>query len=165
MIGARGIATLAGIGYLRPAPGTWGSLAALPLAWGLHEIGGVWLLAAATLCVGVLGYFAIAAVTRDSAEADRPEIVVDELVGQWIALLPVSYGALFADVAFTALWPGILTAFLAFRLFDIWKPGPVGYVDRMEGPLPVLLDDVVAGWLAAMLVAVAAVLAHLPVIL
>ena len=165
MIGARGIATLAGVGDLRPAPGTWGSLVALPLAWGLHELGGVWLLAAGTLVMGVLGYLAIASMTRDSAEADRPEIVVDELVGQWIALLPVSYGAVFADVGFTTLWPGILTAFLAFRLFDIWKPGPVGYIDRMPGPLPVLLDDVVAGWLAAMVVAVAAVLAHLPVIL
>ena len=164
MIGANGIATLGGVGYLRPAPGTWGSLVALPLAWAIHVIGGFWLFLLATLAMAVLGYFAIAAMTRDAAKDDPSEIVVDELVGQWVALLPVSFGAMFADVSFGALWPGILTAFLAFRLFDIWKPGPVGYVDRMEGPLPVLLDDVVAGWLAAMVVAVAAVIAHIPVL-
>ena len=71
---------------------------------------------------------------------------------------------MFADAEFLTLWPGIITAFLAFRLFDIWKPGPVGYVDRMKGPLPVMLDDVIAGWLAAMVVAVAGVLAHLVLI-
>lgn len=164
MIAARGIATLGGLGQLRPAPGTWGSLVALPLAWALHAIGGFWLFFLASFAMAGIGYLAVKAVTAGADDADRPEIVVDELVGQWIALWPVSFGAMFADVPFGALWPGIVTGFLAFRLFDIWKPGPVGYVDRMPGPLPVMLDDVVAGWLAALVVAVAGVLAHLVLI-
>ncbi len=157
---ATGMATLCGVGYLRPAPGTWGSAAALPLAWAIHVLGGFWLLFAATLVFAVLGHFAIVALTRGRDDADLSEIVIDELVGQWIALWPVSFGAMFAGVPFGALWPGIVTAFLAFRLFDIWKPGPVGYVDRMKGPLPVMLDDVIAGWLAALVVAVFGALWH-----
>jgi phosphatidylglycerophosphatase A len=161
---SRMIATVFGIGYLRPASGTWGSLAAIPMAWALHEIGGFWLLAAATLVVTVLGWWATEREIATSDIKDPSEIVVDEVAGQWIALWPVSFGAVFAGADFLALWPGIVTAFLAFRLFDIWKPGPVGWADRQEGALGVMADDLIAGWLAAMVVAVAAVLAHLPLI-
>ena len=81
MNAASGLATLAGVGYLRPAPGTWGSVVALPLAWLVHELGGFWLFFAATLAVGVIGHLAIAAMTQGADDADRSEIVVDELVG------------------------------------------------------------------------------------
>lgn len=161
----RAIATLGPIGHLRPAPGTWGSLAAIPLAWGLHQLGGFALVFAATLAVTGLGWWAVAAATRDSAEKDPSEIIIDEVVGQWIALWPVSLGAQMAGADFWALWPGVLTAFIAFRLFDILKPGPVGWADRQEGPFGVMADDVIAGWLAAMVVAVLAVVAHLPMAL
>jgi phosphatidylglycerophosphatase A len=67
-------------------------------------------------------------------------------------------------VGFLDLWPGIVTAFLAFRLFDIWKPGPVGWADRQQGALGVMADDLIAGWLAALVVAVFAVVAHLVLI-
>jgi phosphatidylglycerophosphatase A len=160
----RMIATLAGIGYLRPASGTWGSLAALPLAWALHQIGGFWLLAAATLAVAAIGWWAVAREIAGSDIKDPSEIVIDEVAGQWIALWPVSFGAVFAGAEVLALWPGIVTAFLAFRLFDIWKPGPVGWADRQDGAMGVMADDLIAGWLAALVVAVAAVVAHLPVI-
>jgi phosphatidylglycerophosphatase A len=160
----RMIATLAGIGYLRPASGTWGSLAALPLAWALHQIGGFWLLAAATLAVAAIGWWAVAREIAESDIKDPSEIVIDEVAGQWIALWPVSFGAVFAGAEVLALWPGIVTAFLAFRLFDIWKPGPVGWADRQDGAMGVMADDLIAGWLAALVVAVAAVVAHLPVI-
>ncbi len=160
----RMIATLAGIGYLRPASGTWGSLTALPLAWALHQIGGFWLLAAATLAVAAIGWWAVAREIAESDIKDPSEIVIDEVVGQWIALWPVSFGAVFAGAEVLALWPGIVTAFLAFRLFDIWKPGPVGWADRQDGAMGVMADDLIAGWLAALVVAVAAVVAHLPVI-
>jgi len=60
-----------------------------------------------------------------------------------------------------ALWPGLLTAFLAFRAFDILKPGPVGWADRQHGAFGIMADDIIAGWLAAMIVALFAVLAHL----
>jgi phosphatidylglycerophosphatase A len=154
------IATFLYVGLLRPAPGTWGSLAALPVAWALHEIGGPILLVAATVVVAALGWWATAVEIAGTPDEDPSEIVIDEVAGQWIALWPVSIGAAMAGTSFIALWPGILTAFLAFRVFDIWKPGPVGLADRKKGPTGVMLDDIVAGWLAAMVVAVAAVIAH-----
>ena len=157
---SRLIATFLYVGLLKPAPGTWGSLAALPAAWALHAIGGPFLLIAATVAVFAVGWWATAVEIAGKEDQDPSEIVIDEVAGQWVALWPVSVGAAMAGVPFTALWPGIVAAFLAFRLFDIWKPGPVGLADRQKGPMGVMLDDVVAGWLAAMVVALLAVLAH-----
>jgi phosphatidylglycerophosphatase A len=54
----------------------------------------------------------------------------------------------------------LVTSFIAFRLFDIWKPGPVGWADRKHGPLGVMLDDLIAGVMAAVVVVALAVLAH-----
>lgn len=156
------IATVGGVGHLRPAPGTWGSLVALPLAWGLHALGGPLLLVIATLVVTGLGWWAVGIETRDSTDKDPSEIVIDEVAGQWIALWPVSIGAAMSVAAFTALWPGIVVAFVAFRALDILKPGPIGWADRQPGALGVMADDLIAGWLAALVVAVAAFLAHLP---
>lgn len=158
------IATLFGIGYLRPAPGTWGSLAALPLAWGLHVLGGFPALVVATLVVFVLGWWAVAQWTRGQADHDPSEAVIDEVAGQWLALWPVSFGAAFADVAVLALWPGWIAAFLLFRLFDIWKPGVIGRADRRGDALGTMLDDLLAGVFAAAGVAVLGVLWHLGVL-
>jgi phosphatidylglycerophosphatase A len=158
----RALCTLGPIGHLRPAPGTWGSAVAIPLAWGLHAWGGFWLFALATALVTLLGWWAVGQATKDSAEKDPSEIIIDEVAGQWVALWPVSLGAQMAGADFWALWPGVVTAFVAFRLFDIWKPGPVGWADRQPGAFGVMADDVIAGWIAALVVVVFAVLAHLP---
>jgi phosphatidylglycerophosphatase A len=158
----RAIATLGPIGHLRPGPGTWGSAAAILLAWAIHALGGFGLFFAATLAVTGLGWWAVSEATRGQADKDPAEIVIDEVAGQWIALWPVSLGAQMAGTDFWALWPGIVTAFVAFRLLDILKPGPVGWADRQEGAFGVMADDLIAGWLAAMVVAVLAVIAHLP---
>lgn len=155
------ITTLAGIGFLRPAPGTWGSLAALPLAWALHVLGGFGLVLAASVGVTALGWWTTRVEIADATDKDPSEIVIDEVAGQWVALWPVSLGATLTGSEFLDLWPGIVTAFLAFRLFDILKPGPVGWADRQEGAFGVMADDVIAGWLAGMVVAVLAVFAHL----
>ena len=157
---SRLIATLFGTGYLRPAPGTWGSLAALPLAWALHVLGGFPLVAAATLGVFALGWWATAEMTRGAADHDPSEIVIDEVAGQWLALWPVSAGAWHVGADILALWPGWIVAFLGFRLFDIWKPGPVGWADRRGDALGTMLDDVFAGLIAALCVAGAAAAAH-----
>lgn len=161
----RAIATVFFVGHLRPAPGTWGSLAAIPLAWAVHVLGGFLALVLATLALVWLGWWAVTEATKDSADKDPSEIVIDEVAGQWIALWPVSLGAQVAGAGFWALWPGVLTAFLAFRLFDIWKPGPVGWADRQQGAFGVMADDMIAGWLAALVVAVLAAIAHLPQVL
>lgn len=157
---SRLIATVLMVGYLRPAPGTWGSLAALPLAWGLVWLAGPHGLAIGALSVFALGLWATAEMTRGGADHDPSEIVIDEVAGQWIALLPVAYGAAHAGIDPVRLWPGWLAALLLFRLFDIWKPGPVGWADRRGDALGVMLDDVIAGLLAAIGVGALAWLAH-----
>ncbi len=154
------LTTFFGAGLLRPAPGTWGSFAALPAAWVLHMLGGFWALALGTALVFLIGWWATIQETRGLADPDLSEIVIDEVAGQWLALWPVSLGAVMMGVPVTALWPGWIVAFLAFRAFDIWKPGPVGMADRMHTPLGVMLDDIIAGGLAAMVVALAALVAH-----
>ncbi len=124
------IATLFGIGHLRPAPGTWGALAALPLAIGLYLLSGPWGVVVATVAVGFAGLWATRVETAGSADKDPGHIVIDEVVGQWIALWPVFFGAAGASVGVLALWPGWVAGFVLFRLFDIWKPGPIGWADR-----------------------------------
>lgn len=153
-------ATFGYVGLLRPAPGTWGSAAAVIAAWGVIEWRGYIGLALLTVIMFVLGWGVTEMETRGKDDHDPSEIVIDEVVGQWIALLPVAIGLSHTGATFWMLWPGVLTAFLAFRLFDIWKPGPVGWADRMEGPLGVMLDDVIAGVLAALVVIAGAWIAH-----
>ncbi|WP_296764963.1 phosphatidylglycerophosphatase A [Sediminimonas sp.] len=154
------IATFFYVGHLRPAPGTWGSLAALPVAWVIYTVGGVWVFLAALALVMPLGWWATRADTAGAADHDPSEIVIDEVAGQWLALAPVLIGAAHVGAAPLALWPGWITAFAAFRLFDIWKPGPVGWADRRNDALGVMLDDIIAGALAAAVVVAAAALSH-----
>lgn len=154
------VATLAYVGHLRPAPGTWGSLVALPYAWAVHWLGGFPLLLFATVLAFMAGWWATARMTAGSGNHDPSEIVVDELVGQWIALLPISYAASTVGVSILALWPGWIAAFALFRLFDITKPLFVGWADRRGDALGVMLDDVFAGVIAAVGVMVLAGLAH-----
>jgi len=157
---SRVITTFFGVGLLRPAPGTWGSAAAVPVAYLIHLLGGFPALLIATLLVFFIGWWATAEATRGKEDHDPSEIVIDEVAGQWVALLPVSIGAVHAGGDMLALYPGIITAFLAFRLFDIWKPGPVGWADRKSTALGVMLDDIIAGVLAALVVMLAAGLTH-----
>ncbi len=111
--------------------------------------------------MAALGYWAARAETRGGGDPDPAEIVVDEVVGQWIALFPLSAGLWFAGVAPQVFpWPGWLGAFLMFRLFDIWKPWPVSWADRRPGALGIMLDDILAGLMAAAVVSLAAALAH-----
>ncbi|MGJ5620832.1 phosphatidylglycerophosphatase A family protein [Sulfitobacter sp. MF3-043] len=153
-------ATLLGVGYIRPAPGTWGSLVALPYAWLVHIIGGFPLLILGVVAAFLIGWWATAAMTQGSDEHDPSEIVVDELVGQWIALLPLSYAAWSMQISILAMWPGWIAAFALFRLFDIWKPWIVGWADRRGDAMGVMLDDVFAGVFAAIGVMALAALYH-----
>ena len=162
----RQIATLFGIGWLRPAPGTWASAATVAAGYALHRIGHFPLVALATLVVLGVGFWAIVGYTRGMAPGDRhgidrPEIVVDEAAGQLIALCATSAGFWFAGLPREVIpWPGIVAPFLFFRLFDIWKPWLVGRADRRHDPAGVMLDDLWAGIFAAMATMVAAGLAH-----
>ncbi|NOE32682.1 MULTISPECIES: phosphatidylglycerophosphatase A [unclassified Ruegeria] len=160
MTTAQVIGTVGGVGYLHPAPGTWGSLAALPMAWILHTLGGFPLLALATLAVFVGGLWATRVMTEGQDDHDPSEIVVDEVAGQFIALWAISYPSWAHGINITALWPGWVAGFILFRLFDITKPGPVGWADRRGDPMGVMLDDVIAGVFAAIGVMILAGIAH-----
>ena len=155
------LATVFGVGYLRPAPGTWGSLAALPLFWAIHVyLGGPVATTIATIAVTLVGWWSIARATQGSDNHDPSEIVIDEVAGQWVALLPMSFGAAAMGVGVLDLYPGWIAAFVLFRLFDIWKPGPVGWADRRDDAFGVMFDDIIAGAMAAVVMLIFAGLSH-----
>lgn len=135
----RMLATWFGSGLSPVAPGTMGSLAALPFAWGLLVWGGTPALLAGAAAVFVLGIPVSAAYGRQIGRDDPGEIVIDEVAGQWLALVPAGL-----DPVLFAL------GFVFFRLFDVWKPWPVSWADRsLKGGLGVMVDDILAGVLAA----------------
>ena len=84
------IATIFGIGYLRPAPGTWGSLFALILAILLVKIFGIIGFIFALLSISAFGWWATSVYLKQIETEDPSEVVIDELVGQWIAVLPIA---------------------------------------------------------------------------
>jgi phosphatidylglycerophosphatase A len=125
-------------------PGTWASLVALPCAWAVCGLCGKVGLAAATVIVVAAGCWAAAEMAKASATKDPGAIVIDEVAGQWLVLLaadldPLSYAL----------------AFLLFRIFDIWKPWPVSWVDRrLTGGLGIMLDDLLAAVYAVLALSV-----------
>jgi len=156
---ARNIATVFGVGRIPFAPGTWGSLVALPLAWGLHAAGGIALLVTITVGLFVAGYSATFEYL-DGQVADPSVVVIDDVVGQLIALWPLSWGLGMAGADPAVFpWPGWIGAFVMFRFFDILKPPPINWADR-PGAFGVMLDDVVAGFLAGAVMLIAAGFAH-----
>jgi len=138
------IATGCGIGLLRPAPGSWASLAALPFGWlMMMGFGPAGPLAAAAVAF-VAGCWASARVAKASGVFDPGFVVIDEIAAQWLIL------------AATPLdWRFYLAAFLLFRLFDIWKPFPADWLDRtVKGGFGIMLDDVAAAIYVLILIAI-----------
>ena len=139
--------TAGGLGFLRPAPGTWGSAGALvfwwfllsPLHWSLQ-------------LVIIAAYFALSwwlcnRLIAQLGLRDEPQIVADEVAGMWLALawLPQSLG-----------WA--LAAFLLFRAADILKPGPISVLDRrLHNGLGIMADDLLAGGFCALVLGLAAI--------
>ncbi len=140
---ASGIALWFGAGKLPRAPGTWGSLAALPFAWLIVEATGTPLsLLLAALVLLPIGVWASALHSERTNTHDAGEIVVDEVAGQWIALAVAPLSPL-----------GWILAFVLFRIFDIVKPWPISWIDqRVSGGWGIMLDDIVAGLFAAVCV-------------
>ena len=142
------ISTWFGVGLLPGPTGTWGSAAAVVLAEALRSRWG--LVPVAALALGAIAA-GIPAATRTAlllGVKDPKEVVVDEVAGQAITLLGLH--AAFPGLAGGAAAGGVLAAFLLFRLLDIWKPGPVGALERLPGGTGIVLDDVAAGALGAL---------------
>lgn len=142
------VATVGGIGLMPWAPGTWASLLALPVGWLLLAGVGVWGLVGATLTVTVAGIWSAARVADATGIEDPSMVVIDEVAGQWVTLV---------GLAFLIAEPSAVEyaiAFVAFRVFDIAKPWPVSWADRrVDGGLGVMLDDLLAGGYAIVVVA------------
>ena len=135
------IASGFGSGLSPVAPGTAGSAVALLPWFALRELS-LPIFAVALLLAFALGVRASNIVIAQIRIDDPGVIVWDEFVGQWIALAPLLW--------FVRGWPWIIIGFVLFRLFDIFKPWPVSWADRsIKGGLGVMLDDVLAGLYAA----------------
>ena len=152
------IATGFGSGYLKPAPGTWGTLAGL-LAWlllvqGLRTLGGAWAswaLLSAPLVLTLVAVWAADRVVAETGQKDPSFIVADEWAGIWFAVTPLLFTATLQPQPLM-LWAARLVApFMLFRLFDIWKPGIVDKAQNLPGGWGVVMDDVLAGILAALI--------------
>ena len=136
---AKFVVTWFWLGLLRPGPGTWGSFGALLVAVLATINFGPFALPVLTLVLLPIAFWAISHYQKTTHSHDASEIVVDEVIGIWIALCFVP-----ADVLLYVL------GFVLFRLFDILKPWPVGWADReLKGATGVLADDVLAGIMAA----------------
>jgi phosphatidylglycerophosphatase A len=153
------LATGFGSGYLKPAPGTWGSLAGL-IAWLLLVLGvqalawrvGPWLLLGAPLALTLVAVWAADRVVKETGIKDPSFVVIDEWAGLWVALTPLLF-TLTLQPQPALLWAARLVApFMLFRLFDIWKPGVVDRAQALPGGWGVVMDDVLAGLLAALIV-------------
>ncbi len=146
------IATFFGAGLLRPASGTWASAITVALAVLAYQAGAALLVPLGCVLASLAGFWAVPRYLADRPGEDPPEVVIDEVAGQLLALsftvIPLwRHGV--ADIALTA-WPGWVAPFLLFRLFDIWKPWLVGRADRMKGTAGVMLDDLWAGLFAGL---------------
>jgi len=137
------LGTFFGAGLMRPGPGTYGSVAAVLLWFGaihaLHPstlaqtIGTI----IAAIAIALIGIPAASIVARESGREDPGHVVIDEVAGQWFAL-----------IAIPADWKHAALALLLFRLLDITKPPPVRQLERLHGGTGIMLDDVAAGLIA-----------------
>ena len=136
-LAAEWIGTVFYIGKLPLAPGTWASIFAVLCWYFLFQSVNPFALPAISLFLFVIGGIASDTIVKHSKERDPSRIVIDEWVGQWVALsmMPVN------------IRTGVV-AFVAFRIFDIIKPGPVRKMEKIPGGWGVMADDVMAGIMA-----------------
>lgn len=135
------VATWFGAGLMPKAPGTWGSLAAIPPAWLVYYLGGAEALLIAAVAAFALGIWAAGSYAKAAGNPDPSQVVIDEVAALWLILAMVAPSVL-----------GWIAAFACFRFFDVLKPWPVSLADRrIKGGFGIMLDDMVAA-IYAMLV-------------
>lgn len=131
------IATWFFVGKIPKAPGTWATMATLPLAWVLNAAGPI-LYMAFIFFILLVGVIAADYYEKATTIADNSEIVIDEVVGFLITMLWLP-----------ATWQAYGLGFILFRFLDILKPFPIGYLDkRVKGGIGIIVDDLVAGIIA-----------------
>lgn len=136
------LASWFGCGFIKPAPGTWGSLGALPFGVALLMLGGLPLLILSIIIITAIGFWTATKFDKAMGGHDSKMIVIDEAAGQWIALITCALNPIL-----------ILVSFLSFRFFDILKPYPINVVDKhVPGAAGVMGDDLIAGLFAAVIV-------------
>jgi phosphatidylglycerophosphatase A len=137
------VATFFGAGMMKPGPGTYGSVAAVLLWFGVAHFSGVGLVglavgtAVAALAAVLVGIPAATIAARESGRKDPGFVVIDEVAGQWIALIGMRPD-----------WRHAALALALFRVFDIWKPWPIRRLEKLPEGTGIMLDDVAAGVLA-----------------
>ncbi|WP_257292455.1 phosphatidylglycerophosphatase A [Endozoicomonas sp. ONNA1] len=123
-----------GSGLSPVAPGTFGTVAAIPF-YLMFQYLPLWNYFLVLVVSIVLGIWLCGKTSKDLGVHDHPGIVWDEFVGYWITMLAAPCG-----------WEWVLTGFILFRIFDIWKPWPIGWLDKkVHGGLGIMIDDIVAG--------------------
>ncbi|MCF7809289.1 MAG: phosphatidylglycerophosphatase A [Candidatus Marinimicrobia bacterium] len=139
----RSFTTVGFIGKIPGAPGTYASLATLPVAflWGSLVNENHLLTLGLIIVISILGTLASSIVARDMGVEDPSEIVIDEVAGQWLAVLALPFN-----------WWLWLAAFILFRVFDIWKPWIINNSQNLPGGLGIMMDDILAGLLTFLLV-------------
>lgn len=143
--------TFGGAGLSPKAPGTVGTLASLPVGIAILYYLGMETLFILTLTITVIGIFEVNKYEKETGTHDQQHIVIDEAAGMWLSLM-IAY-----TTAITMTYPyaeilAIIFSFATFRLFDIWKPSTIGWIDReLKGGLGVMLDDILAGVAAGLL--------------
>jgi len=126
-----------GSGLIKPAPGTWGTLASIPVYLLLLKLlpAGLLPYLMVLLVSFVLGIYLCGKTARDVGVHDHGAIVWDEFVGFWITMTMIPF-----------MWLNVILGFLLFRLFDIIKPWPIKLLDKhVHGGFGIMIDDVLAG--------------------
>ena len=128
------VATGFGSGLMPKAPGTFGTLAAIPLYLAISQFD-LWLYLLITVVVTVIGVAICDYTSKALGVHDHSGIVIDEIAGYFITMIAVPFD-----------WLWILAGFLLFRFFDILKPWPISWIDKnLHGGIGIMLDDVLAG--------------------
>lgn len=143
--------TFFGSGLSPKAPGTMGTLASLPFGWAIAHYISVESLLMVTIAITIIGIFEVNKYEKSSGIHDHQIIVIDETAGVWLTMVITHYSVATLHTSW-AVWLGLGLSFISFRLFDIWKPSTIGWIDReLNGGAGVMLDDILAGLAAGLL--------------
>jgi len=143
--------TFFGSGLAPKAPGTVGTLASLPFGVAILYYLGPETLLMATIAITIIGIFEVNRYEKATGIHDHQIIVIDETAGVWLTMV-ITWYSVSTLPYFWAPWLGLVLSFASFRLFDIWKPSTIGWIDRnLKGGAGVMLDDVLAGLAAGLM--------------